>query len=281
MVYAWYFAAFSALLLSSTALQNAPVLRAIERPHTQPEIDRDALNRIVSDIEAGGFGNIHSLIASRRGNVVLEAYFSGEDRIIGHGSIGRMRFAPDRLHDVRSVGKSIVSLLVGIAIDRGEIPSVQTPVADLLPNYADLFDVQRRSITVHHLLTMQAGLKWNEGTFEESTDDEIRMNRSSDPLRYILSRPMAVNPGTTFNYNTGLTQLLIGILEARTGERIEQYADKHLFLPLGIRHFEWRRNPSERSSLCVGSAFKGPRSAQDWPTRGGRRGVAGPGNCLR
>jgi CubicO group peptidase (beta-lactamase class C family) len=95
-------------------------------------------------------------------------------------------------------------------------------------------------VTVEHVLAMTAGLEWNEDVpYTDPRNDEIRMTQDPRPLRYALSRPFAVDPGSDFNYNGGLTQVIAAVLERSTKTSLPDYARRTLFDPLGIREFEW------------------------------------------
>ena len=90
---------------------------------------------------------------------------------------------------------------------------------------------------------MTSGLKWNEEVpYSNPLNDEIRMTRDSQPLRYALARPFAVDPGSDFNYNGGLTQVLAAVLVRATNMSLQDYARIKLFEPLGITDVEWVGN---------------------------------------
>ena len=84
------------------------------------------------------------------------------------------------------------------------------------------------------------GLRWNEAvSYNDPRNDEIRMTRDSQPLRYAPAAPFALDPGTAFNYNAGLTQVMAAVIERGTKIPIEDYARTRLFEPLGITDVEW------------------------------------------
>ena len=99
---------------------------------------------------------------------------------------------------------------------------------------------ERRRVTLAHVLAMTSGLQWNEDVpYNDPRNDEIRMTRDSQPLRYALSRPFVLDPGSEFNYNGGLTQVMAAVIERATKTRLQDYARRVLFEPLGITDFEW------------------------------------------
>src|SRR5260221_2125259 len=110
--------------------------------------------RLDRAFEAGEIKGLHSLLIMRHGRLVLERYFEGADEIWGK-PLGAVQHAPDLLHDMRSVTKSIVSLLYGIALAGGHVPPVTARLIDQFPEYPDLADPQRRRITIAHVLSMR------------------------------------------------------------------------------------------------------------------------------
>lgn len=147
---------------------------------------------------------------------------------------------------MQSVTKSITSVVIGIATARGDFPALDTPVL----KYFDAakvanVDERKRRMTLHHLLTMTAGIDWNEDLpYYDPYNSCSQMEASFDWVDFTINRPMATEPGTTLRYSSGATQLLSHVFRSATGRDIEEYAVQHLFAPLGItRHF-WKRTPT-------------------------------------
>jgi len=185
--------------------------------------------------------NVHGLLIERRGRLVGEWYFSGTDKPGGAWFARAASFGPADKHDLRSITKSVTSILFGIAQGQGKLPPIDTPVLDLFPEYADLATPERRAITLEHLLTMTPGLEWDEsGTYASLNNSETRMKMASDRLRFVLERPLVAPPGTRFTYNGGATALLGDVVARRTGMPLTQFAREALFEPLGIDDVEWR-----------------------------------------
>ena len=105
--------------------------------------------------------SVHAVVLVRNGTLLFEHYRKGYDEKWGR-PIGEIQYAPDVRHDVRSISKSVVSLLVGIAVDRGLIRSVDEPVFTFFPEFASLRTPEKDRILVRHLLTMSSGIKWDE-----------------------------------------------------------------------------------------------------------------------
>ncbi len=149
-------------------------------------------------------------------------------------------FNADTLHDVRSVTKSVTSLCLGIALDHGWVKSIDAPVLSFFPEWTDLDTPEKQRITLHHLLTMSAGLDWNENIpYTDPANSEIRMGRAPDPYRFALEQPVALPPGAVYNYSGGSATLISAVLKMTTGRSIEQFANDELFGPLGITATKW------------------------------------------
>ena len=169
---------------------------------------------------------LRSLLVVKDGRLVVEEYFG-----TAH---------PDTLADVRSVTKSVVSALVGIAVERGEIGSVDDPVAGyVVPAVGEMGD-GKREITFRHLLTMTSGFEWDETGGFGSYSEWIR---SRDHLRFLLDRPLAHLPGAHFTYNSAAVHLLGVAVEFATGTPLPAFAQEALFRPIGIPIGRWESLP--------------------------------------
>ena len=158
------------------------------------------------------------------------------------------------------MSKSIVSLLYGIALERGEVPKVNTPLLDLFPDYADLGgDPDRRQRTIEHALTMTLGMDWDEARpYTDPENSEIAMEMAPDRYRYILERPLVAEPGTRWIYSGGATALIGEILQRGTGQTLADYASAHLFASLGILRFEWNAGRDGTLSPASGLRLTAP-----------------------
>ena len=219
----------------------------------QAGFDRAKLDAMTEYIQSHAEMNVHAVLIERDGRLVYEQYFSGSDERWGQ-PLGVLHFSRDVKHDLRSVTKSVVSALVGIAVQSGAIRSLDAPLVDYFPEYQDLQTPDRRKITLRHALSMSAGFKWNEEVpYTDPTNDEIVMTRSSDPVRYVLSRPIVAEPGQVWEYNGGLPQVLGTIVQRATKQPLLEYARSVLFSRLGITDIEWLGNlagvPSGASGL--------------------------------
>lgn len=176
---------------------------------------------------------LYAVLVVKRGLLVGEAYYSN-------------KAVNDLLH-LRSVTKTLISTLIGIAIAERKIQSLDQPISDFLrKDYGTLLN-NKSEITLRHLLTMTSGLSWDESTLTGYTDWES----SADPTRYVLERGLLTTPGLQFNYNSGASHLLSVILTKATGVSTESYAQSKLFTPLGIQRWSW---PKLRDGFTNGAA---------------------------
>ena len=205
--------------------------------------------------------NIHAVVVARAGKLVMERYYTGADERLGD-PIGTIAYAPDVKHDLRSISKSVTSLLVGIALRQGKFPDLDSPVIDQFPKYASLRNADNERITFRHLLTMSSGLKWDESTpYSNPANSESQMNMAADPVRFVLEQPVIAPPGSVYNYNGGNTTLLGAVLTKVTGQRLDDYARANLFAPLGITDFEWITLPSTGQPVATAGLRLRPRDS--------------------
>lgn len=160
--------------------------------------------------------DLRSVVVLRRGRVAFEYWRSDQDR--------------QTLQPVESVTKSVLSLLVGIAVAQGRIAGLDQPVLALLPQLADANDDPRaRQLSVRHLLTMTAGFQATEHRF---FDAKAR-------ARFAMSRRFEAEPGARFRYDNPAADLLAALLAQAVGETPAAYAQRELFAPLGIEASDW------------------------------------------
>jgi CubicO group peptidase (beta-lactamase class C family) len=182
--------------------------------------------------------NVHAVVIARRGKLVFERYFRGRERRWMAWSKS-VRFSVAQKHDIRSISKSVTSLLIGMAVSEDRFPPLDSPVIDYFPEYADLRTRENGQITFRHLLTMSHGLRWDENrNWKSHANNERQLLEAKDPCRYVLAQPMALLPGAAFNYSGGATTLLAAALTKAVGRGIDVYAGEKLFEPLGITDFE-------------------------------------------
>jgi CubicO group peptidase (beta-lactamase class C family) len=208
---------------SSAPAATVGAIRAARTKHllAGAEIDSVLLARAYD--RAAELPRLHSLLVRHRGRLVGERYFRGATRA--------------SRANIKSASKSIVSLLVGIAISEGRIRGIDQTIGELLPAETRGLDARKRGITVEDLLSMRAGLEttsfYNYGAWVSSR------NWVRDALR----RPLVAEPGGPMIYSTGSTHLLSAILTRATGMSTYRYAERRLAHPLGIALRPWRTDP--------------------------------------
>lgn len=151
---------------------------------------------------------------------------------------------------------------MGLAVDRGFIPSVDSTVFFFYPEYADLRDQERGGITVGHMLAMCSGLAWDESSYpyDDPRSDTYQLIFGTDPVRFVLSKPVVTPPGTAFHYNSGTTNVLGDIVRKTSGLVLAEFAREHLFEPLGIADFDWLRcSIANHVTFASGGLYLRPR----------------------
>lgn len=205
-------------------------------------LDTARTSSLIRSVLSGATPNIHAILIYRLGDLVLEEYFPGTARFDGQFRT----YTADSLHELYSVSKSVTSAAVGIALASGAIPTLDTRIAPTIPDYASQTATDLSTLTFRHLLTMSAGLAWDESStdYTDPANDHRKMDASPDPLTYLVTRPKAANPGVRFVYNSGLTHLLGELVKRRVNQSLDGYAATRVFQPLGITQYFWYRYPN-------------------------------------
>lgn len=170
----------------------------------------------------GKLANVDSIVVVRHGVLVYERYFDYPNQLSFHVTIK---------HVGNSMTKSVVSLLVGIAMDRGLIKDPDTPIFSYFPEYADLRTPEKDRITLRNLLTMSSGLN--------SFDFEPMLRRYHDPYRHALEMTLVRDPGISFEYNSLGTELVGAVLQKVSGKAVDILARENIFAPLDINDIDW------------------------------------------
>jgi CubicO group peptidase (beta-lactamase class C family) len=233
-------------------------------------LDAAPLDRLAQDVDAGTFGHVDRVFVARHGRVVFDRRWQHDYRAIGKGrrtgfgwgadaepveglppefnylDADRHPFLEDtQLHSLQSVTKSVTSLLVGVAIRRGAIAGVE---AKLLGFFGDRdlakVDERLRRATLADLLTMRTGIDWHETDRPlDRTNTTLQLEMSAEWIAFTLAQPMDAAPGEKWAYNSGGSHLMSGVLKHATGVFADAFAKEHLFAPLGIRDFHWKKDP--------------------------------------
>ncbi|MBX2878018.1 MAG: beta-lactamase family protein [Saprospiraceae bacterium] len=278
------FSSLSVILLSASFLiytacspshSNSSGESTVSREWPTSTMEAASFNAVgVDSLEAkigdGKYGYIDQMLIIKAGSIIYNQTFDNNYQEISKGLSGILgcgyescqdsseinsynyyhpSFHPyyqgSRLHSLQSVTKSVAATVVGIALKKGDIPSLENKVLDYFEEY-DLSqtDESLKSATLHHLLCMQLGIGWNENTAPlDSNNQVVQMEKSADWIQYVLQQPMDSRPGEKWVYSSGASHLLSGIIKKATGMSMAAYAEQHLFKPLGIETYHWKTTP--------------------------------------
>ena len=194
------------------------------------KIRQQPLDDLFEKVVNGQYRGLDAVLVARGGKLVLEEYFHFGSR--------------SEIHQVQSVTKSVTSLVFGMAYDDGLISDIEQPVHQYFPDYLDSSWVMNKyPISLKNILMMSAGLDWRETgvPYTNPRNDAIRMNASGDMYGYVLSRDRAQGkrPGEKFEYTSGLSILIGGVMLEATGMSIDKYAELTLFKKMGIESYYW------------------------------------------
>lgn len=187
------------------------------------------------------------VVVVRHGALVYEHYFLAWNAL--------------KRHPLASVTKSVVAILTGIALDRGDLKTIDAPVFSFFPEYASLRTLEKDRITLRDLLTMTSGLDWPElaaSYYNRSNIERRRILETADTDRFVLKQPLAATPGTVWNYDSGGVGLIGTILQKVCGRPLDQFVKEVLFEPLGITDWSWERMANDQP-FASGGLWLRPR----------------------
>jgi len=270
------------LLILPVSLALAPICQASAQTVPWPTrgwtsstfrdrgLDAEPFLELDRDIEAGVYGYVDRLVVVKDGFLVMNERYENDYREISRGlkndlgcgvdacgedpAMGGFNYLhPDwhpyyqgrAVHTLQSVTKSVTSALFGIAIRRGEIHGTDAPLLSFFQEY-DLSGVEDRlhKTTLDDLLTMRSGIEWHEDDRPlDDTNTTVQLERSDDWIQFTLDQPMDSDPGERWNYNSGGSHLMSGVIRSATGHYVDSYAEEYLFGPLGIQNYHWKKTP--------------------------------------
>jgi len=199
--------------LSADVLREDYILP--RRSAKEAGLDYERLDRTMKQLPALG---MKSVVLASNGSLAWEWHDSGEDRPLS----------------LYSCTKSVLSMLLGVAVGQGLLSGMEELAADWLEPLGRSADARKRKLTIGHMLTMTAGFDWQD--FDKPY---WAMKRSEDWVSFAAERSIQHEPGKVFCYNSGCSHMLSAILSAATGKSAMSYAAQYLFGPLGIRHAAW------------------------------------------
>lgn len=187
------------------------------------------LDSIDISVKNGIYPNLDAVIISQHKKIVFQSYYNAQNK--------------DSLHDTRSAFKSITATLIGIAIDKGFIKSVNQKVYDFFPNYQKprIWDKRKDSLTIENLLTMKTGFNCEEWSGDKDCEDE--MEASKDWIKFCLDLDFKNSPGSKWDYTSINAMILGGIIANSSRMSVSEFAEKYLFNSLKITKYRWTKDP--------------------------------------
>lgn len=183
---------------------------------------------IDAGVEAIRNSSLTSVLVVRNDELVFERYLNGAGRSTSS--------------NIHSASKTLLGAALAVAVREGFLPSLDTPVSDVLPEYFVDAPAGKKAITIRHLMTMSSGLAW--------TDDETeyRLETTNDWVKAVLDQRLVATPGTTFNYSSGNTHVLSAVLQRASGMSTCQFVHQYLLTPMNVTAEHWGRDPQGISS---------------------------------
>lgn len=195
--------------------------------------------------DRSSFPDINSLLILKDNKLLVEHYFNG--------------WSVDEPHQTQSVSKSLTSLLVGSAVTENKITDVNKTLSELLPNYKKHLSNGKENITLQHLLTMSAGIEWNESEYSYANPENIRIKEmaSSDSVAFTLERPLVNKPGTTFSYSGGFVSVVGEVLRKATNQQaVSDYAKNGPLSELCFNNAYWLKQGDSRTDVASGAFLR-------------------------
>ncbi len=191
--------------------------------------DSAFLLKLLPEIIRGDYGRINSFLILKNNQLIGEEYFYG--------------YMQNELHQIESCTKSITSLLIGIALDKGFMDHVEQKIYEIFDEIPHLKNENYREITISHLLTMTSGFDVQEE----------KMSQTGNRFQFALNREIITRPGTQFQYDGGNTEILGEVLKRKTGINPDEFANIYLFEPLNILNYSWDGDDNNDFPLMSGS----------------------------
>jgi CubicO group peptidase (beta-lactamase class C family) len=210
-------------------------------------LDSARLKGVLERVQERGW-RVDSIQVVRHGKLVLDAYF--------------YPYAPGRLHDLRSVTKSVTSSLLGLSIAQGRWPDVNVPVLSQFPERTfEAVDAWKKAMTLGDLVNMSSGLAWffQGSPSPGDASSYAQMFQTKDWVGFVLNQPMAFEPGSLFLYNNGNFDVLAALIGRAWHQPAREVARERLFRPIGISRFEWAVADPDGNTLGAASLALAPR----------------------
>ena len=219
----------------------------------------DSLLTLSKKLENGDLGLIDGMLIVRNGKIIFEEQYSNNyDSLFNTTNTepGKYNYYDPnwhpyykgtKLHTMQSVSKSFTAAAIGIAIKKGQIPSVNEKVMEYMDEYESVTpNIRRDAMTIKDVLTMTTGILWDELSmpYTDTSSTCVKMEATDDWVKFVVEQPMAFDPGEKWEYSSGATMLLAHIIKKASGQDLALYIEKHLFDKIGIQDYFWKHIPS-------------------------------------
>lgn len=203
-------------------------------PRTDPaalKMNKDTLEKMNQFIRTYAAKDFRGVVVLKDNNIVVEEYYN--------------TFWRETIHDIRSAGKSVTALLLGIAIDKGLVKSTEQSIYDFFPGPAFVLPAkdEHQDIKIKHLLSMSSGLSADDNDNNSPGATGNWLTRDNW-VNFAISLPMLFTPGEKYVYNDVCPMLIGAIIEEASGKKLADFAKENLFTPLGIKEFYWYTAPN-------------------------------------
>ncbi len=211
-------------------------------------VDKMLLEEAISKIVDGKFVNISSVLIARDGQLIVDELFrttlDNNDAAVSNTNLN--------IHTMQSATKSFASALMGIAIDKGFIDSIDTSFYSLFPEYSGFenWSDSKSEITVENVLTMQHGWQYNEWDYPIENDQNTLFfiyRNYSDFVKGLLDLPMGSDPGKSFVYSTMASHAIGAAISSKSNKSVPDFAQEYLFGPLQFDTTYWLFSPTNRA----------------------------------
>jgi CubicO group peptidase (beta-lactamase class C family) len=211
-------------------------------------MDSSILNQIDDYIKRKRYRLVNSILILKNGRIVFEKYYN--------------RFNENSRNNIKSIWKSILSIVTGICLDKGLIKSIDEPIREYLPEFARNLHPYHKLITIRHLLTMSSGIYWNGG-IHYHCPMMSQMMRTNDWTAHIADIAMDSVPGTKFEYKEWDVMLLSALIGKACRGTAYDIAKEYLYAPLNIKSDEWPKSPCGFSYTVMKGEENSDLSARD------------------
>ena len=224
-------------------------------------MDPEDFIRLTDRLDQTSEHRIHGILVVRNSRLVFEKYYPGRKFNLGQYT-GGTGYGRDDLHVLCSATKSVSSALLGIALDKDFIQSIEQRVHEFFPEHADVFlqEPAKGNLTIKHLLTMTSGLTYDDESlpYTNPNNDMYRFFTAGDPIRFLLAKPLFSEPGTVFDYDNCNTNIFGQIIRKAANKKLDVFAKEYLFDKIGVARQEWQPVRND-VVLCSGDLHLRPR----------------------